>query len=280
MPKWRLIILAFRPLNALLVAFLYALVWPHVPENEQKQFLFCMITVIAVMQGGYLVNDFYDTETDKLNQRFQNIFLQDIPPKWLWGLYALLSSIGLCGFLSLSAFPKGLLTAFIIVLLWVYAAYWKRVALLGNILVASLIGLAVWWAVENSSLPLSIKSYFVSFAWLLNLVREINKDAEDLSGDSQTKGKTLPIRIGLRSTAWFCLFLMAIGLVGCVICSSLFLSQKDPIFILIAHFISLIAAYTYILYLLLKSKKSTDFKSVSLWLKVLFLLGLLQIYWL
>ena len=111
-------------------------------------------------------------------------------------------------------------------LLWFYSTTYKRELLLGNIIVALLTAL-VPFLVLLYELPLLARSYgtmvtpmirylmiwvlgFSLFAFLLNLIREIIKDAEDFEGDQAYGKKTVPVVWGMRATRWITAVLLLI----------------------------------------------------------------------
>ena len=115
------------------------------------------------------------------------------------GLWAALSVAGVALSFTLSAahVAMALFAAFA---LYAYSAWLKRRGLAGNVLVASILGLALvygGWAV-GPPVPALVGA---AFAFLTALAREIAKDIEDVRGDAAAAARTLPLVHGPRRAA-------------------------------------------------------------------------------
>jgi geranylgeranylglycerol-phosphate geranylgeranyltransferase len=82
-------------------------------------------------------------------------------------------------------------------LLMVYNAMVKRVALVGNLLVALVLGLTLFYGGWGMG-PLGPVLVGAAFAFLTTLSREIIKDVEDVEGDAAAGARTLPVIYGLE----------------------------------------------------------------------------------
>ncbi len=88
---------------------------------------------------------------------------------------------------------------FSILILFVYSKFLKQIPLIGNITVAFLTGLVFIFGgvvVEN---PIAAIVPAV-FAFLINLIREIVKDMEDVEGDNKVGVITFPIKFGIQKS--------------------------------------------------------------------------------
>jgi 4-hydroxybenzoate polyprenyltransferase len=91
--------------------------------------------------------------------------------------------------------------------LWIYSTQLKRRFLIGNIVIAALTGLVPILSAlyfihyipeESNNLTTTYQViYLASFAALLNFIREIIKDMEDVKGDLLLRATTIPIKIGI-----------------------------------------------------------------------------------
>ncbi|TAF32475.1 MAG: hypothetical protein EAZ57_08680 [Cytophagales bacterium] len=283
--KPSLLVQAFRLPNTFLIILLFGLAALRTPEQALTELCAHGVGIWLVMLGGYLINDFYDQDTDKLNGRFQNFFLLGLSPLLGLWIYALLNAFGLSiliikewllfGKVDLVGKPS--VAVLVVVLLWVYAAYWKRVALVGNILVAALVALSVYWALELTELSLLQKAYYILFAGVLNLMREIVKDLEDLHGDLLTQAYTLPVWLG---EVWTVVFVRVL-LCGVFFLQVYFWTQdaiwhKDPPRI---FYEAIFLVFYFKLFLLLKSQQAqASYVAMSLWIKLLFFWGILGLF--
>jgi len=156
------------------------------------------ISAALTAGAGNVINDVVDLEPDKINHPGRSLPSGKITSSEAVIEYTLLTTIALL----LSAFIN--IIALVIVsvtwvLLFFYSYKLKRVPLAGNLTVAFLTGLAFIYggvAVNN------IQSAFIPafFAFMINLIRELIKDMQDVEGDSQLGIKTLPQKLGFEKT--------------------------------------------------------------------------------
>ncbi|GAL80200.1 hypothetical protein JCM19274_3770 [Algibacter lectus] len=176
-----------------------------------------IFATICIAAAGNIINDIYDIETDFVNKPHKLIVGNSISEKTAYNLFIVLNFIGVgVGFyLSHAVGKSAFFSLFVIIsaLLYVYATYLKRTLLIGNIVISILVALSVLivgifellpaLTLENRDIQLTffkiIFDYAV-FAFLLNLIREIAKDVEDIDGDYKAGMNTLPIAIGRDRT--------------------------------------------------------------------------------
>jgi len=193
------------------------------------------LTTLLLAAGGYSINDYFDYKTDRINKPERVIPDKKISTLQALKTYryltggALISGFGLAWCLqsiSLAFFFPAVAT-----LLWYYSAALKRMPLIGNVLVAALSALSIistaWVTIAHlqigyhdlifeTAIPgelFRLVSFFTLFAFLLNLIRELVKDAEDLKGDELTGARTLPVVAGLDITRYLCIALILITMV-------------------------------------------------------------------
>lgn len=197
--------------------------------------------------------------------------------------------------------------------LWQYARSWKKIALWGNIVVAGLAALAVLMPAlfeqelfytlkdQATTFVLGILGYsgetvqspkafvtgiaptmlayilpYSAFAFLLTLVREIVKDAEDIVGDSQANYRTLPIVGGM---AWTKLAALIPLLLSIQLIARFMIRQ-----LVAADYMATAGAFWLVLLPLLwfvgrlwKATDKPDFSTLSRWAKIIMALGLLYL---
>jgi len=183
-------------------------------------YLFAMLVlaVIFIAAGGYVINDYFDTETDRVNGK-NNPIPEQINPQTAITLYLLFSIIGfgLGLYVSIKAgYPRFSLIFFIAAsLLWFYSSAFKKSFLIGNIIIAFLTGL-IPMLIAIYDVPALMKAYktdiliyginfniatywmagYALFAAGFTLIREIVKDLQDLEGDKAIGANTLPVAAG------------------------------------------------------------------------------------
>ncbi|HRZ74333.1 MAG TPA: UbiA family prenyltransferase, partial [Flavobacterium sp.] len=179
---------------------------------------------------------------------------------------------------------------FIAACLYFYATTLKKVLLLGNLMVAFVLALSVliigffdlYPATHEGNqdqmrMLFGILTDYAFFAFLINFIREIVKDAEDVKGDYNQGMQTLPILLGVGRTSKviFGLLLVPIGIVFWYVNSYLMFND-----LYIAVLFLLFLVLSPLLYCLVKSwsaKTTTDFRHLSLLLKWILFFGILSI---
>jgi 4-hydroxybenzoate polyprenyltransferase len=171
------------------------------PEDLlQPRFLLLCACVVLTAAAGYIINDYHDINIDLINKPNKVVIGKIISRRWAMLLHFIFNGFAIISGFYLSVYI-GLLVAACIVLLWLYSVHFKKQFLSGNLLVGTLSAFVI------AILPLFnqlISSYLVwvyaLFAFGINFIREIIKDAEDVRGDSKFNCKTLPIVFGVRKT--------------------------------------------------------------------------------
>jgi geranylgeranylglycerol-phosphate geranylgeranyltransferase len=166
--------------------------------------LFCV--VLLVTAAGNVINDYFDAEIDAINRPDRPIPSGSVSRNSAWQFAVLLFCTGII----VSFFLNTLCCAIAIfntILLLAYAARLKSTPFLGNAAVSYLSasiflfgGALAGWSGFVHMLPVA------AITFLAMLARELLKDAEDVEGDKAGGASTLPIRIGIRSTAGLACF--------------------------------------------------------------------------
>ncbi len=148
-----------------------------------------------IAAGGYVLNDYYDLEIDKINRKDRVLPSGKISPgtalKYAW----ILMITGF--FLSVLTWHKWCIIIAVVntLLLVVYAGYLKKTFLLGNLLIAySAASTFFYGAIANDNVSYALAISFIAFTY--TLIREIIKDTEDVEGDMSQGAKTIPIVMG------------------------------------------------------------------------------------
>lgn len=254
--------------------------------------LFIVDTVI-IAGSGYIVNDIFDQNADAFNKP-NNSYLGEngITIKTAWIYY---SAFVLLGFIvaMFIAYSIGKLRLLIIyplavILLLLYSKYFKKLPLIGNIVVAifcafipGIILYAEWdtiyffeWGSEGERFSyLSLFAAYITFAFLSTMVREIVKDIEDIDGDKAVGIRTLPIVAGENiassiSLGFGVLLLASYGM----LLLPYFTNESFPMGILAVGILSTLTLI--ILHRLYNANEKKDFSDVSKWIKILMVVAL------
>ena len=232
--------------------FLAALIWlmekwVTVPILDQAAFgeqlpgyilLLIMLATVFIAAGGYVINDYFDVKIDRINRPDELIVTRSISKPSAMRLSMVLSGTGIiCGIAAagmLRSWTLGILFVIIPGLLWFYSSSYKRLFMVGNLIIALLAGVTpMVVAMANvailqlrygtilayTTLPHDIYAWvggFALFAFLLTWIREIIKDMQDQMGDRELECHSMPVVWGEKWTKVFVtgLIVLTIALVG------------------------------------------------------------------
>jgi 4-hydroxybenzoate polyprenyltransferase len=257
-------------------------------------FALLVLATVLIAAAGYVINDVYDIETDEINKPGKNQIGKTISEEMGFNIFIGLNIVALIiGFyLSNKVMKTSFLGIFIIssMLLYLYATSWKKIAIVGNLIIALLTAFSVLIIgmfdiipaiySENEALMktlLSILFDYALFAFLVNFLREIVKDIEDINGDYNQGMNTLPILIGTQRTAKIS---AVFGLA--IVCVLFWYINKNLMDngLLIATIYGLIALVAPLVFFSIKiwsAKTQKEFHLMSSLLKLVIFLGILFI---
>ncbi|WP_139000594.1 geranylgeranylglycerol-phosphate geranylgeranyltransferase [Hyunsoonleella aestuarii] len=193
-----------------------------------------ILATLCIAAAGNIINDLNDIETDTINKPNSIIVGKSISEKSAYYYFIMFNIVGVgVGFyLSHLVNKSAFFSLFVIVsiLLYVYATYLKRTFLIGNLVVSALVALSLIFVGIFDLIP-SLTSLnretqltffnvildYALFAFLLNLLREITKDIEDINGDFKAGMKTIPLVLGRERTKYILAFLNIVILVGIIV---------------------------------------------------------------
>ncbi len=168
---------------------------------QQDQFLWKALlgylTTFFIAAAGYVINDVYDVDIDRLNQPHRPLPSGMLSIRQARILAFLLFLLGIGSGFSLGI-PLGSVAITAGVTLYLYARKYKKSGLIGNVMVAALT--AFPFIVGGLLAESEFLRYMIpaTFAFLLILGREIIKDIEDVPGDKLENVKSLAILISPR----------------------------------------------------------------------------------
>lgn len=251
-----------------------------------------IIATICIAAAGNVINDIYDIETDFVNKPDKLIVGKSISEKTAYNLFIALDiiGVGIGYYLSHSVGKSAFFSLFVIIsaLLYIYATYLKQAFLIGNIVISILVALSIIIVGIFEILPVittenreTLFTFFkiildyALFAFIINLIREIAKDIEDIDGDYKAGMRTLPIVIGRERTGniLFVLSLIPLFAVSYYIIDSLYKNQIAVVYFLVF----VIAPLLYISIKSFSAKTKKDYHHISNLLKLVMLFGMLSL---
>ena len=187
------------------------------------------LSTVLLAAGGYVINDIFDQATDSENKPNKVIVGKNISEAKAYNIYVALNitGVGIGFYLSNVIQKPGFVAIFIIIAatLYLYASSLKQMLLVGNIIVALLLSFSVIIIGIFDLLPATydgnqqlmsvmfrILLDYAIFAFIINFIREIVKDMEDVNGDYNQGMSTLPIALGIQRTGKVAFGLMALAL--------------------------------------------------------------------
>ena len=271
------------------------------PINEFSKFTPALFTIslistLLIAAAGYIINDYFDVKTDKINRPETVVIDVVIKRRWAMILHIAFNALGLILglYLALKCHTLKLLTFQLlsILLLWFYSTHFKKQLLVGNIVVSLL----------TATIPLmplvyeyylaggidSLSSFLIgdflktlviivigysAFAFLTSFAREVIKDMEDYKGDIQTGCKTMPIVWGIITSKVVTFFVIVIT-IGLLLLAGLKFYKEEQ-FMAVYYILGVVILPLGILLIqTVRAKTSKDFKMASLLLKFTMLFGI------
>ncbi|MFT7204740.1 MAG: 4-hydroxybenzoate polyprenyltransferase [Algoriphagus sp.] len=264
-----------RPINLLLVGFAQLMAAYFLVEtNNQGRPVFqdynlylIVFSTIIITAAGYMINDYYDVKIDYVNRPDEVVVGKGIKRRMVIFLHTFLNLTGVG--LGFVVAPRiGIINFIAAFLLWLYSNRLKRKPFVGNLTVALLTGLAIYLIGFYYQKSLLLVLTYAIFAFYLNLIREIIKDIEDRHGDRKHGCRTLPIVIGFRKTKDV-IFLIAICFVSTILIIT-FEINKPYLFY---YFGGLGIFYMYFMYKIYQADRKDHFTKLSMFAKILMLVG-------
>ncbi|HLX94051.1 MAG TPA: geranylgeranylglycerol-phosphate geranylgeranyltransferase [Puia sp.] len=194
------------------------------PLNRISPFYFALLCLSSVLvaAAGYVINDYFDLNIDRVNKPEKLVVEKIIKRRWTIIWHWILSGLGVIigSVISLKTrnpiFVLSLIACAI--LLWFYSTTFKRKLLVGNIIVSLLTAwviMVLYFCEFRNSIFLNPEERLIlsrlfkfsviysGFAFIISLVREVIKDIEDMEGDAAYNCHTMPIVWGVQGAKIF-----------------------------------------------------------------------------
>ncbi len=258
------------------------------------QYLLLVAATLCLAAAGYVLNDIHDQDTDRHNRPQRLTVGHGISEKAAYNAYFVLNVAGvLCGFFLSNIIGKPVFAAIFICIaavLHLYATSLKQSLLVGNILVAVLLAFSVYiigifdlYPVLNAenrallSIVFQILIDYAVFAFLINFIREIVKDLEDVDGDYNQGMNTLPIALGVARTSRVVFYLSIVPIAVLFFYINKFFMSAGLYFAAIYAFALVVAPLVYFSIRLWGAKHKAEYHHLSNVLKFVLLFGILSI---
>ena len=228
---------------------------------------FIVLATICVIASGYIINNFYDAETDKINRPLKSKIDAIVGQKIKLPIYFILNFLGFCfGFLV--SWRAALFFSIYIFLIWFYSHKLRKYPLAG-LFSAAILSILPFFAVfvyyKNFS---EIIFTHAAFLFFILLIRELIKDLERLQGDFTHNYQTIAVKYGEKFTK--------------ILMTVLTVLTLNPIYFLLKYpeiggmkyyfYMSIIVLFLFVLFLWF-SKSKRNYVLLHVVLKLLILAG-------
>jgi len=182
------------------VQFLTASYLIKTPNEVLLNWEFILLTASITMlaAAGYLINDYYDQKIDLINRPDRVIVGIHLRRRRALAAHMGLSILAIMIGLWIDRW-LGLFNFFASFMLWLHSNYFRRVLLLGNIMVALMhvmiiLLVATYFQVYNTYLLA-----YSLFAFVAIFIREVVKDLRGVKGDATHGAETISVTWGIRT---------------------------------------------------------------------------------
>ena len=255
-------------------------------------YVLLVIATVCIAAGGYVINNIMDQDTDEIakpQNRVVGVSISEtVAYNWYIGLTIV--GVGIGFYLSNVIYKPTFASMFILVatLLYMYATSFKQIPVLGNVVVALMLSTSIIIIGLFDILPaidvdnrfrmkeaFDILMHYAIFAFIINLIREIIKDLEDMDGDYQSGINTLPIAIGVQKTKIIVgvLTVISIGILAYYVNSNLF--ELD--YVVYYAMVLIVGPLIYFGVKLMNAANKKEFHHLSLVLKIILFFGILSV---
>jgi 4-hydroxybenzoate polyprenyltransferase len=174
----------------------------HKPLREvifDLNLLMLVLATAASIAGGYIINNFYDSEKDLINRPQKSMLDRLVSQNTKLVFYFTLNFVSVI-FASYVSFRAVLFFSAYIFGIWFYSHKLKKLPIIGN-LTSAILTITPFFAVfiyyKNFETVIFVHAMFL---FLVIAMRELTKDLENIKGDLALNYKTIPIVYGERTS--------------------------------------------------------------------------------
>jgi len=273
------------------------------PQLGTIPFVALVLATVFIAAGGYAINDYFDLKIDLLNKPDKVVVTKQINRRAVMLWHLIFSGIGIVlgVYASFKIDQIYLSVIFLLIagLLWFYSTTYKRQLIIGNLVIAVIVGL-VPFIVALFELPVVINEYkeilinnnnaivihkilywvmgFSFFAFVTNLIREIIKDIEDFEGDRAYGAKSIVIMWGVKAAKTISAVLLVLTIFSIVFVYLRFLmiTYKGVIEFRSMTYLVLLVILPFIITVisLIRAKNERQYHRISILLKLVMFTGM------
>jgi 4-hydroxybenzoate polyprenyltransferase len=258
------------------------------------QYGLLVLSTVLLAAAGYVINNIFDVASDTINKPNDVVIGKGISETRGYNIYIGLNITGVAigCYLSNVIMRPTFVVIFILIasLLYFYSTSLKQIMVLGNFVVAAIVSFSVIIIgvfdlfpatnTENQAQMASMFSILIDyalFAFMINFIREIVKDIEDVNGDYNQGMNTLPIAIGNSRAAKIALGFAIIPFILCLLYVNKYFLENNLFIVTLYAFAFVLAPLLYFIIKIFGAKSQKEFHHLSTVLKLILLFGILSI---
>lgn len=175
------------------------------PHKPLKQVVFdvnlflLVLASAATIAGGYIINNFYDSEKDLINKPIKSRLDRLVGQNTKLSFYFVLNLLALV-MVSYVSFNAAVFFCVYIFAIWFYSHKLKKLPFIGN-LTSAILTIAPFFAIflyyKNFETVIFVHAIFL---FLIVSMRELTKDLENIGGDLIQNYQTIPVVYGEKAS--------------------------------------------------------------------------------
>lgn len=225
----------------------------------------------ATIAGGYIINNFYDSEKDLINRPLKSKLDRLVSQNTKLSFYFVLNFLAVI-FASYVSFRAVLFFSVYIFMIWFYSHKLKKMPFIGN-LTSAVLTITPFFAIflyyKNFETVIFVHAIFL---FLMISMRELTKDLENLKGDLALGYKTIPVVYGEQVSK----VMLTVLIVLAVVPTYLLLFEFEIGYMFIFFYLSLLMLVVFLI-MLWKSKTKIHYLILHNILKFIIVAGVFSI---
>lgn len=233
-------------------------------------FFLMVLSTVMIAAGGYIINDYYDQKIDMIN-RPDKVVVGVLFRRRLAMLAHFLLTVGGIGlgfYLNVKVGAIHVLSGFG---LWYYSNFLRRLALIGNMLIAFITSLTLLVVTVYLGKNETMVYTYSLFAMTIILIREVIKDIEDVKGESAVGCQSIPVIWGIRGAKIF-IYLVALASAGQLIVFLVKIENQ----VVIWYFLLMIPLFAWFIYKLAQADRQSEYASLRKFTNLIIFSGLIS----
>ncbi|MBC3757093.1 geranylgeranylglycerol-phosphate geranylgeranyltransferase [Hyunsoonleella sp. SJ7] len=233
--------------------------------------LMLVLASAATIAGGYIINNFYDSEKDLINRPIKSRLDRLVSQNTKLSFYFVLNFLAVI-MASYVSFKAVVFFSVYIFAIWLYSHKLKKLPFVGN-LTSAILTITPFFAIfmyyKNFETVIFVHAIFL---FLMISMRELTKDLENIKGDIAQNYITIPVAYGEKASKIMLTILAALTLVP----AYLLLFRFEVGHMYLFFYLSIFLLFIFLL-LLWKSKTKIQYLVLHNILKFIILAGVFSI---